>query len=444
MKCVGHPSNTRPLDPPAGWDHDRLPVDPVMVTDVAIGKDVMGIATFWKPDPVELSALLLGGTVMLSVIGPGMPPVALQVATATEPHEPAGEPTDEQLHELARVCAVPGHATMINHLAFGRLVLARHARRAMENAYARRYRYLRERPLDSIKAGGIFVGRTPENQVINGLDLDRDVDERIAAEWPAAPALRFGVDREALRQDLGEALATVLASLCEDGVAPDWFDSRNVDVVLDELLPVIRTHVDPEMVNAAWSAADPAPAGGDARCMACGCTDSQACPGGCSWAWVDRETQRGLCSACVVADLAERVNRAGELTVARPTVIPSLRACCHEPASAPGFDPARAINGELRAEMLDMLRCMARGDLAERVKDEPLKKILGAIFTELSEADSDAQEAPKLRERIEALQAELAAAADAPRQVAALNERLIAANAQVDALRLQLAKGGAA
>lgn len=488
MNSVTHPSNTRTLNPPPGWDQDKLPVASVPVSDVRLG-DVQAVATFWKPEPVELDALLLGGTVMLSVIGPTMPPVAVQVAMATERHEPSGEPTREDLNALARACAVPGHATMIDHLAFGRLVLARHARRAMENAYARRYLYLRERPLDSIAGGGLFVGRTPENQVINGEDLDRAVDERIAAEWPTAPALRFGLDREALRQDLGEALTTALAAVCEDGVAPDWFDSRNVDAVLDEVMPTIRMHVDPEMVNAAWCAAEQAmdsgdidkgreharyvlellkrtdwgqhsAAGANSEWEAATCCESvqllaraAAAPQPTAvrapddmvaaleavetW-WLSQLGKVSGAPACIFM-VREALARHRRLSLQAPRPAASL-----DHPRAGGFDPARALNGELRTEMLDMLRCMGRGDLAERIKDEPLKAILAAIFTELSDADSDAQDVPKLRERIEALERDLAAAGDAPKQVAALNERLIAANAQVDALQVRLAKGGAA
>ena len=36
----------------------------------------------------------------------------------------------------------------------------------------------------------------------------------------------------------------------------------------------------------------------EAKCIKCGCTDSQACPEGCSWKWVDRDTGRGLCTSC--------------------------------------------------------------------------------------------------------------------------------------------------
>lgn len=44
---------------------------------------------------------------------------------------------------------------------------------------ARRYRFLRERNIDAIRAGGIFAGMTPENIVINGDDLDREIDLRL-------------------------------------------------------------------------------------------------------------------------------------------------------------------------------------------------------------------------------------------------------------------------
>jgi len=37
----------------------------------------------------------------------------------------------------------------------------------------------------------------------------------------------------------------------------------------------------------------------DSQCIRCGCTDSQACPDGCSWAVVDRHTHQGICSNCV-------------------------------------------------------------------------------------------------------------------------------------------------
>lgn len=40
---------------------------------------------------------------------------------------------------------------------------------------------------------------------------------------------------------------------------------------------------------------DPEP---EATCTECGCTDSCACPDGCSWLAVDYAMGRGVCSSC--------------------------------------------------------------------------------------------------------------------------------------------------
>lgn len=54
--------------------------------------------------------------------------------------------------------------------------------REAEAADARRYRYLRSRDLNAVHRGGLFAGKTPENIVINGVDLDRRCDVAIAEE----------------------------------------------------------------------------------------------------------------------------------------------------------------------------------------------------------------------------------------------------------------------
>lgn len=36
-------------------------------------------------------------------------------------------------------------------------------------------------------------------------------------------------------------------------------------------------------------------------CRGCGCTDSAACVGGCSWTLMDIETPTGVCSQCAEA-----------------------------------------------------------------------------------------------------------------------------------------------
>lgn len=48
---------------------------------------------------------------------------------------------------------------------------------------AKRYRYLRDRPLDSIHAGGVFAGRTPDNVVLNGGDLDAAIDAAMPCDY---------------------------------------------------------------------------------------------------------------------------------------------------------------------------------------------------------------------------------------------------------------------
>ena len=56
---------------------------------------------------------------------------------------------------------------------------------------AERYRWLRGRNLEAIHQGGVFAGITPENMVVNGVDLDAAVDSAIeAALNPTTEAAR--------------------------------------------------------------------------------------------------------------------------------------------------------------------------------------------------------------------------------------------------------------
>ena len=41
---------------------------------------------------------------------------------------------------------------------------------------ADRYQWLRGRDLETVRNGGIFAGMTPENVILNGLDLDQRID----------------------------------------------------------------------------------------------------------------------------------------------------------------------------------------------------------------------------------------------------------------------------
>lgn len=47
---------------------------------------------------------------------------------------------------------------------------------------AARYRWLRSRDLDTISKGGVFAGMTPQNVVLSGSDLDREIDAAMARQ----------------------------------------------------------------------------------------------------------------------------------------------------------------------------------------------------------------------------------------------------------------------
>lgn len=71
-----------------------------------------------------------------------------------------------------------------------RIIAARYEARIAElererdalRADAERYQWLRGRDLNTIAAGGVFAGMTPQNIVINGADLDSRIDAERAAE----------------------------------------------------------------------------------------------------------------------------------------------------------------------------------------------------------------------------------------------------------------------
>jgi hypothetical protein len=80
MNYIQHSSNNGVLGAPAGWDQESLPVGALPVTHLS-QNDAPSIASFWRPDAVELAALNAGGAVMLTVVGRSQPPVLLQVTT---------------------------------------------------------------------------------------------------------------------------------------------------------------------------------------------------------------------------------------------------------------------------------------------------------------------------------------------------------------------------
>ena len=48
--------------------------------------------------------------------------------------------------------------------------------------YAERYGWLRDRDLNTIHRGGVFAGKTPENLVLSGDDLDAAIDAEMESE----------------------------------------------------------------------------------------------------------------------------------------------------------------------------------------------------------------------------------------------------------------------
>jgi len=49
-------------------------------------------------------------------------------------------------------------------------------------ADARRYRFLRDADIQAVSFGGLFAGKTPDNIVINGVDLDLEIDSAMNCE----------------------------------------------------------------------------------------------------------------------------------------------------------------------------------------------------------------------------------------------------------------------
>jgi len=96
------------------------------------------------------------------------------------------EPTDEMLFALLDGGLFKYLKNAVNTRAM--LAAAPLDADTAEARDAARYRWLRERDLDTIKAGGVFAGKTPANVVLNGEDLDVAIDDARALEARAATA----------------------------------------------------------------------------------------------------------------------------------------------------------------------------------------------------------------------------------------------------------------
>lgn len=107
MKPVSHPSNTRTLGAPAGWDQSGLPVDALGITDQLV-EGVPCVWSFWEPDAEELAAIAAGGKVILSVVGRTMPPALLLVSTPAVMPAASGDAVHRVLAERRRQVSAEG------------------------------------------------------------------------------------------------------------------------------------------------------------------------------------------------------------------------------------------------------------------------------------------------------------------------------------------------
>jgi hypothetical protein len=101
--------------------------------------------------------------------------------------------------------------------------------------------------------------------------------------------------------------------------------------------------------------------------------------------------------------------------------------------TAPGMT-ASEVNGAVRKEILELLRCTGRSQLLAEASERPLVDVIAMLFTEISDVDADAQAAPKLRERVAELE-QMVADTHGPMQaqIAELNRRIVALNSEIDA-----------
>ncbi len=106
---------------------------------------------------------------------------------------PQAQPADARLQhqrdsaELRNLCVARDHARRERDLCKAEIAglqsscanLGRLVDELRPNA--ERYDFLREQDLDAIKIGGVFAGKTPDNVVLNGDDLDAAIDAAMAA-----------------------------------------------------------------------------------------------------------------------------------------------------------------------------------------------------------------------------------------------------------------------
>ena len=94
--------------------------------------------------------------------------------------QPDGDPHGECAAEIARLRSEVKTLGLVNK-TFSLHLTRKEVELAERNADAARYVWLRERDLDAVRRGGVFAGRTPDNIVLNGADLDASIDAAMVA-----------------------------------------------------------------------------------------------------------------------------------------------------------------------------------------------------------------------------------------------------------------------
>lgn len=83
MRFIQHPSNSRVLGAPVGWDQQALECGALPITDSQVqGQPAM--VSFWQPDEEDLRQIASGKPVRLWVLGTVHPPVIVDVEPTAE------------------------------------------------------------------------------------------------------------------------------------------------------------------------------------------------------------------------------------------------------------------------------------------------------------------------------------------------------------------------
>ncbi len=79
----------------------------------------------------------------------------------------------------------------------------------------------------------------------------------------------------------------------------------------------------------------------EAKCVACGCTESRACPEGCGWAVLDTPSRMGICTVCARRMLNGTLRN--EIEKSKKTPPPFLKIAISDYKSLIEKSPRKAI-----------------------------------------------------------------------------------------------------